>query len=209
MALELTYRDDFSGPRDRAAVCRLLRDLFAVGVAPLEEMNLWDPTYRAFSYLDEAGCCVANRATFTLPLIVNSRPVAAMGIQSVATLPSWRRRGLSHDLLERALRWCDANTPLTFLMTSIPGFYEPWASRSCRSSPMSAMLRARSRPCHVVAAWTWTQARTARCWRSFFVAEPQSRRASRWTAHPAFLPSTSWIRRNSAFGTRPRLTPWW
>src|SRR4051794_41713381 len=100
MAPELTYRDDFSSPRDRAAVYRLLRDVFDVDVSPLEEMDLWDPTYRAFSYLDEAGCCVANAATFTLPLIVNSRPMAAMGIQSVATRPSWRRRGLSHDLLE-------------------------------------------------------------------------------------------------------------
>ena len=94
-------------------------------VSPLEEMDLWDPTYRAFSYLNEAGFCVANAATFTLPLILNGRPVAAMGIQSVATRPSWRRRGLSHNLLERALQWCDANTPLTFLMTSIPGFYKP------------------------------------------------------------------------------------
>ena len=125
MAPELTYRDDFSGPRDRAAVYRLLRDVFDVDVSPLEEMDLWDPTYRAFSYLDGAGCCVANAATFALPLIVNSRRVAAMGIQSVATRPSWRHRGLSHDLLEHALRWCDANTKLTFLMTSIPGFYEP------------------------------------------------------------------------------------
>jgi len=125
MAPELTYRDDFSSPRDRATVHALLRDVFDVDASPLEEMDLWDPTYRAFSYLDDNGCCVANAATFTLSLIVNSRPVTAMGIQSVATRPSWRRRGLSHDLLERALRWCDANTRLIFLMTSIPAFYEP------------------------------------------------------------------------------------
>jgi GNAT superfamily N-acetyltransferase len=122
---ELTYRDDFSGPRDRAEVYRLLQDVFGLDVSPLEDMALWDPSYRAFSYQDYAGCCVANAATFTLPLIVNGRSVAAMGVQSVATRPSWRRRGLSHDLLRRALRWCDANARITFLMTSIPGFYEP------------------------------------------------------------------------------------
>jgi len=125
MAPELTYRDDFSSPRDRAAVYRLLHDVFDVDVSPLEEMGLWDPTYRAFSYLDDGGCCVANAATFTLSLILDSRPVTAMGIQSVATRLRWRRRGLSHDLLERALRWCDASTRLVLLMTSIPGFYEP------------------------------------------------------------------------------------
>ena len=52
-----------------------------------------------------------------------------MGVQSVATRPSWRRRGLSHDLLARALRWCDANATLTFLMTSIPAFYKPMGFR--------------------------------------------------------------------------------
>jgi predicted N-acetyltransferase YhbS len=130
VAPELTYRDDFSDPQDRAEVHKLLRDVFDVDVSPLGEMDLWDPTYRAFSYLDEAGCCVANAATFILPLIINDRPVNAMGIQSVATRPSWRNRGLSHDLLERALRWCDANAQITFLMTSIPGFYEPIGFRT-------------------------------------------------------------------------------
>jgi predicted N-acetyltransferase YhbS len=130
VAPELIYRDDFSDPQDRAEVYKLLRDVFDVDVSPLEEMDLWDPTYRAFSYLDETGRCVANAATFTLPLVVNGRSLNAMGIQSVATRPSWRRRGLSHDLLERALRWYDANAQITFLMTSIPGFYEPMGFRT-------------------------------------------------------------------------------
>jgi len=47
MAPELTYRDDFSSPRDRATVYALLRDVFDVDVSLLEEMDLWDPTYRA------------------------------------------------------------------------------------------------------------------------------------------------------------------
>ncbi len=120
-------------PQDReprAEVYKLLRDVFKFDVSPLEEIGLWDPTYRAFSYLDQSGCCVANASTCILPLIINDQPVKAMGIQSVATRPSWRRRGLSHNLLERALRWCDANAQITFLMTSIPGFYEPMGFRT-------------------------------------------------------------------------------
>jgi GNAT superfamily N-acetyltransferase len=126
----LTYRDELSGPQDRTALDRLLLDTFDLDVSPIEEFGLNDPTYRAFSYLDGTGCCVANAATFTLPLIINGKPVNAMGIQSVATRPVWRRRGLSHDLLARALRWCDANARLTFLMTSIPRFYEPMGFRT-------------------------------------------------------------------------------
>jgi GNAT superfamily N-acetyltransferase len=125
----LTYRDTFSAPADRAAVHRLLFDVFGVNVSPIHELGLADPTYRAFSYLDDVGSCVANAATFTLSLVINGRSVEAMGVQSVATRPEWRRRGLSHDLLERALRWCDANARLTFLFTAIPGFYAPLGFR--------------------------------------------------------------------------------
>ena len=126
---DLIYRDDFSGPHDRAEVSRLLQDTFGLDLAPLDELNLGDPSYRAFSYFDAAGCCVANAATFVLPLVINGRRVDAMGVQSVATRPAYRGRGLSRRLLDRALRWCDANAGLVFLMTSIPGFYEPLGFR--------------------------------------------------------------------------------
>ncbi len=126
---ELTYRDRLSGPEDRRALHRLLLDVLDVDISPIDEFGLADPTYRAFAYRDGTGCIVANAATFTLRLIIGGKPVNAMGIQSVATRPEWRRCGLSHDLLERALRWCDVNARLTFLMTSIPRFYEPMGFR--------------------------------------------------------------------------------
>ena len=125
----LTYRDGPPDPEHRTAIYRLLLDIFDVDVSPIDAFGLADPTYRAFSYLDAAGCVVANAATFTLKLIIAGKRVHAMGIQSVATRPEWRRRGLSHDLLQRALRWCDASARLTFLMTAIPAFYEPMGFR--------------------------------------------------------------------------------
>ncbi len=127
---ELAYRDDQSGPDGRAEVYRLIRDTFDVDVSPLDDMGVWDPTYRAFSYLDADGLCVANAATCTLNLVINGSSVRAMGIQSVATRPAWRGRGLSRDLLRRALEWCDTQSPLTYLLTAIPAFYEPLGFRT-------------------------------------------------------------------------------
>lgn len=121
---ELTFRDGFANHDERLEVERLLWDTFHLDVSPLREMDLADPSYRAFRYVDAGRRCVANAASFTLPLIVNGRHVTAMGLQSVATRPAWRGRGLSRDLLRRALAWCDANAPLTYLMTTIPEFYE-------------------------------------------------------------------------------------
>ena len=125
----LTYRDGPPDPQHRAALRRLLLDIFDVDISPIDELGLADLTYRAFSYLDTTGSCIANAATFTLSLIIGGKSVNAMGIQSVATRPEWRRRGLSHDLLQRALQWCDTSARLTFLMTSIPRFYEPMGFR--------------------------------------------------------------------------------
>jgi GNAT superfamily N-acetyltransferase len=119
---DLTYRDDLAGPH-LAPVHALLRDIFAVDVAPLLELGLNDPTYRAFCYLDPTGVCAANAAAC---------PVPAMGIQSVTTRPAWRHRGLSHALVTRALHWCATQSPLTFLMTPIPDFYAPFGFRTVR-----------------------------------------------------------------------------
>ena len=125
----LTYRNGLPGPEHRRALHRLLLDVFDLNVSPVEAFGLTNSTYRAFSYLDETGCCVANAATFTLRLSIGGRRVTATCIQSVATRPEWRHRGLSHDLLERALRRCDAHAQLSFLMTSIPRFYAPMGFR--------------------------------------------------------------------------------
>jgi hypothetical protein len=85
----LVFRDEFSGPHDhRTAIHRLLFDVFGLDVSPIMELGLADPTYRAFSYLDETGSCVANAATFTLLPTINGKPVNAMGVD----IPDGARR---------------------------------------------------------------------------------------------------------------------
>src|ERR1700730_17595341 len=117
--LRLTYQDRGDRPEDWIALHDLLRDMFGLDLSPLKTFDLFDPSYRPFSYLDETQCCVANAAAVSLPLVIRGQPVDAMGIQSVATRPEWRRRGLSRELIGRALAWCDSLSPLTFLMTAI------------------------------------------------------------------------------------------
>jgi predicted N-acetyltransferase YhbS len=128
--MSLEYRDETSGPRDRAALWRLLEEVFGLDITPLEAQGLVDPSYRSFSWRDADGQCIANVSTVSLPLIVEGRAVDAMGIQSVATLPGWRGRGLSRSLMERALAWCDSQSALTFLMTDITAFYAPMGFRA-------------------------------------------------------------------------------
>ncbi|SNB78657.1 Predicted N-acetyltransferase YhbS [Arboricoccus pini] len=129
ISTKLTYREGHPNRPDRASIGRLLCEVFGLDLDILEELDLREPTYRAFTYHDVTGDCIASAAAFVLPLIVDGRRVPAVGVQSVATRPDWRGQGLSHSLLDRLLRWCDERRCLVFLMTSIPGFYEPMGFR--------------------------------------------------------------------------------
>ena len=111
--------------RDRAAADRLLLDVFGVDVRPIAALGLSDPSYEAFSYIDDDGVLVANASVFALRLMMNGAIVDAIGIQSVATRPAWRRRGVARALLRHVLDWCDGQGRPVLLMTDIPDFYVP------------------------------------------------------------------------------------
>ncbi len=131
LSTELAYQenDDNDAPVFQS-VMRLLADTFGLDVEPLKTFDLFEPTYRSFSYLDKEGNCVANASAINVPLFLSGSPVKAMGIQSVATRPTYRHRGLSRDLFDRALAWCDKQSDLVLLHTSIPDFYLPFGFRS-------------------------------------------------------------------------------
>ena len=111
--------------RDRAAVDRLLLDVFGLDVGPIAAHGLSDPTSEAFCFLDDRGELVASAAVFALTLMVGGAIVDAIGIQSVATRPAWRRRGVARALLRHVLEWCDGQGRPVLLMTDIPMFYSP------------------------------------------------------------------------------------
>ncbi|MDD3287481.1 MAG: GNAT family N-acetyltransferase [Alphaproteobacteria bacterium] len=123
----LVYRENNeNGSPTFQAVMDLLADTFDLNIEPLKTFDLFEPTYRSFSYFTENRTCAANVSAIDVPLFLSGNPVKATGIQSVATRPSYRHRGLSRDLLARALAWCDKQSDLVLLHTSIPDFYLPF-----------------------------------------------------------------------------------
>jgi len=127
----LVYREnDENGSPTFQAVMDILADTFDLNIDPPKTFDLFEPTYRSFSYFTENGICAANASTINVPLFLSGSPVKAMGIQSVATRPAYRHQGLSRDLLARSLAWCDAQADLVLLHTSIPDFYLPLGFRA-------------------------------------------------------------------------------
>ena len=133
--------------RDRAAVDRLVLDVFGVDVGPIAAQGLSDPTHQSFCFLDNRGELVANAAVFALTLMVGGAVVDAIGIQSVATRPAWRRRGVARALLRHVLEWCDDQGRPVLLMTDIPAFYAPLGFVSHRQT---AFRGPAPRPAHTV-----------------------------------------------------------
>lgn len=128
----LRFRQDYFGdPAAWAALIDLLRDIFSIDVGLQDQFGGPDPTSMPFGYFDDAGRCVANFSAFSMPVVIDGRPVRAAGFQSGAVRPEWRGRGLYRDLMRKAFAWADAQGfELGLLLTDKPALYEPHGFRS-------------------------------------------------------------------------------
>jgi predicted N-acetyltransferase YhbS len=121
-------QDDASSPRTRAALRRLVAEIFEVDVSPLDRLG-HDPSVVSFGWWRE-GDLVANVSLYRQSLVLMGERVEAFGVQSVATRPAWRGRGLFRDLMTRALAYADARCRLVLLTTGTPALYRPLGFRT-------------------------------------------------------------------------------
>ena len=125
------FRQDYFGdPAAWSALVALLQDTFDIDVGIQDRFGGPDPTSMPFGYFDAEGTCIANFSVFSMPVMIEGRPVKAAGFQSGAVRPQWRGRGLYRDLMNRAFAWCDAQGfELGLLLTDKPALYEPYGFR--------------------------------------------------------------------------------
>lgn len=145
----LVFRSDYFGdPAAWRALAGLLQDVFEIDVTIMDRLGGPDPTSVAFAWFDEAGTCIANISTFSLPLVMNGTVVRAAGLQSGAVRPSHRGRGLYRDVIQAALDHCDAEGfQAVALLTDTPDLYgrygfEPLAQhRFAGAAPLGGTAR--------------------------------------------------------------------
>lgn len=107
----------------REALNKLIEGTFDIDLTPLAELDFEDPNVVPFSYFDADGRCIANASVYPVRTMLNGLTGNAFAMQSVATRPEWRLKGLFRDLVTRALEWCDARGPLVMLKTDTPSLY--------------------------------------------------------------------------------------
>ncbi|MBS8228906.1 GNAT family N-acetyltransferase, partial [Vannielia litorea] len=141
----LTYRTDYAHtPEGRAALAELIGAIFHVDISPLDRWG-HDPSVRSFGYW-QGDTLVANVSLYTHHLCLGGRTVRATGIQSVATRPAHRGRGLFSDLLPKALAAADSD--LILLVTNHPGLYTPHGFRPVTEHSFHGPLPAPTGPAH-------------------------------------------------------------
>ncbi|MBB3612183.1 GNAT family N-acetyltransferase [Rhizobium sp. BK602] len=128
----LTLQQDYFGdPSAWKGLVELLEDTFSIDVSIQDRFGGPDPTSMPFGYFDPDGRCVANFTAFSMPLIVNGKPVKAAGYQSGAVRTEWRERGLYRDLMQRAFAQTAAEGyELDLLLTDKPALYERYGFRT-------------------------------------------------------------------------------
>jgi GNAT superfamily N-acetyltransferase len=122
---ELELRSGYFADRPSfLALAGLLQDIFDIDIGLLDRFGGPDLTAMPFGYFDAAGRCVANFSAFSMPLVVDGRPVRAVGYQSGAVRPDHRGQGLYRDLMQRAYDWADAEGfEAHLLLTDKPDLY--------------------------------------------------------------------------------------
>lgn len=106
------------------ALAGLLKDIFDIDIGLLDRFGGPDLAAMPFGYFDAEGRCIANFSAFAMPLVVDGRPVRAVGYQSGAVRPEYRRRGLYRDVMQRAFDWASTEGfEADLLLTDTPDLY--------------------------------------------------------------------------------------
>lgn len=124
----LNFRSNYAHAQDGLReLGSLILHVFEVDIACLDRFG-HDPSIVAFGWWLEERL-VANVSLYERRLWLAGQQVTAFGVQSVATRPEWRNKGLFGDLMTRALRYADQRSDLVILATGTPDLYRRFGFR--------------------------------------------------------------------------------
>ncbi|OUS18750.1 hypothetical protein A9Q97_00420 [Rhodospirillales bacterium 47_12_T64] len=137
---ELIYRlDNLIEPKSRNQVSDLLQETFNLDLSLFNKLGILTEDYRALSFL-EKDRVVANVSYFPMPIMINGKAIAAAGIQSVATRPEFRGRGLFRKLMQKSLDDMGTRHSCQFLQTNQPELYHCFGFKSLEHHTFAGSL---------------------------------------------------------------------
>ena len=120
--MDLSYCEDYwDAPELKEEYRRFLAGLFGLDLSLWDRLGFWDARYRPFSYF-HGGTLVSNVCVYSLDMIVRGTRRRVAQISAVGTLPEFRRRGLSRQLLQTAVAWARRDHDFFFLFADAEAF---------------------------------------------------------------------------------------
>ena len=139
---DLNFRSNYAQSKNGLReLGSLILDVFDVDISSLDRLG-HDPSIVAFGWWHDEHL-VANVSLYERRLCLSGQSVVAFGVQSVATRPEWRNRGLFRDLMARALDYADKRSALAILVTGTPNLYRSFGFRKIEEVRFSSKLTRR------------------------------------------------------------------
>lgn len=160
--MDLTCRDNYwDFPELKKEFIRFLIRIFGLDLSLWDKMGFWDNRYRPFSYFD-SGSLVSNVCVYTMDMMVDGKRCRAAQFSAVATLPEYRRQGLSRELMRQAMDWARNRHDFFFLFADKDAFrlykefgfrrtdeYKPLISVSGKAARPGLVKMDMQRPDHI------------------------------------------------------------
>jgi len=130
--MDLTFREDYwDTPELKREFIAFLVTMFGLDLSVWDKAGFWDHRYRPFSYFSDSKL-VSNVYVYSMDLTINREKRRVAQISAVATIPEYRRKGLSLRLTQAAMDWARANHHFFFLFADDNAFkfYEQCGFRS-------------------------------------------------------------------------------
>ncbi len=120
--MDVTFRENYwdSPERKRAFMDYLVR-VFNLDLSLWDRLGFWDDRYRPFSYFDHDKV-VSNVCVYSMDMTVQGRCCRVAQLSAVGTLPEYRRRGLSRQLIRTAMEWANGTHDFFFLFADEDAF---------------------------------------------------------------------------------------
>lgn len=120
--MNLSYYENYwDSPERKREFISFLKRLFNLDLSLWNHLGYWDHRYRPFSFFDR-DTLAANVCVYSMNMTVAGHSRRIAQISAVGTLPEYRRRGLSRNLMQKALDWARERHDFFYLFADEEAF---------------------------------------------------------------------------------------
>lgn len=113
--MPFSFKEDYwDDPQLKNEFIGFLKQIFGLDLTLWNDMGYWDRLYRPFSFFD-GDRLVSNVCIYSMDMMVMGKRSKVAQVSAVGTLPEYQRRGLSTQLIERAMEWAEADHEFFYL----------------------------------------------------------------------------------------------